>query len=332
MKAYRLTVGGGVDGMQLVDEADPVAGSGAVLIRVRATSLNYRDLMLARASRDPVVPLSDGAGEIVAVGDGVHGLTPGDRVAGCFFPRWQDGDIQPAYIRDALGGGTCDGMLRELVALPANAVVKLPDYMSFDEGATLPCAALTAWNGMWEQARLKPGQSVLLLGTGGVSIIGLQLARAAGVRAIITSSSDDKLARARELGADATINYREVDDWDRAVLDLTEGHGVDLTLEVGGAGTFAKSMNATRVGGHVVLIGGLSAAPTEGPGVPLVGRNIRATRIYVGSQRMFVEMNRALAQTEIHPVIDRTFPFDEAVEAYRYLESQAHFGKIVIRV
>lgn len=332
MKAYRLTVGGGLDGIRMEDAPDPAPARGEVVMRVRATSLNYRDLMLARASRDAVVPLSDGAGEIVAVGDAVHGLAAGDRVSSCFFPYWQDGDVQPAYTREALGGGQCDGMLREFVTLPANAVVKLPEHMSFDEGATLPCAALTAWNGMFEQARLKPGESVLLLGTGGVSIIGLQLARIAGVRAIITSSSDDKLARARELGADATVNYREQADWDRAVLDLTDGRGVDLTLEVGGAGTFARSMNATRVGGHVVLIGGLSGAPGEGSGVPLVGRNIRATRIYVGSRRMFEEMNRALAQGEVHPVIDCSFAFGEAVEAYRYLESQQHVGKIVIRV
>ena len=331
MKAYRLTAGGGIDGIAAVDLPDPEPGPGDVLIRVRSTSLNYRDLMLAGRAAQAVIPLSDGAGEVLAVGERVTRFSAGDRVAGCFFPHWADGDVTPEHLRDALGGAV-DGMLAEQVVLPAEAVVPLPAYMSDDEAATLPCAALTAWNAMFEQGRLRPGQSVLLLGTGGVSIAGLQLALVAGVRAIITSSSDEKLARARDLGADGTVNYRQRQDWEQAVLDLTGGRGVDLVLEVGGAGTFAKSMAATRAGGEIALIGILAREGEDGENAPLVARNIRATRISVGSRRMFEDMNRALELRKVHPVIDRVFEFDDAVDAYRYLESQAHFGKIVVRI
>ena len=299
-----------------------------IVVGVHSTSLNYRDLMTARRAGAAVIPLSDGAGEVLAVGEGVTRVSAGDRVAGCFFPYWLEGDGGPEYQRDA-PGGVVDGMLAERVALPAESCVRIPSYMSDDEAATLPCAALTAWNAIFEQARLRPGQSVLLLGTGGVSIAGLQLGQLAGVRTIITSSSNEKLAHARARGADETVNYREREDWEQAVLDLTAGRGVDLVLEVGGARTFAKSMAATHVGGHVVLIGGLGGT---GADVPLVARNIRATRISVGSRAMFEDMLRALELREVHPVIDRVFEFDEAVDAYRYLESQAHFGKVVIRV
>ena len=332
MKAYRVSGGGGNEGLVQVELPDPEPGPGEVLVRVRATSLNYRDLLIARRSQQPVIPLSDGAGEVVTVGPGVTRVAAGDRVAGCFFLLWSNGDVQPEYIGAALGGGTVDGMLAEQVALPADAVVRLPDYMTYEEAATLPCAAVTAWNAMFVQARLHPGQSVLLLGTGGVSIAGLQLGQIAGVRTIITSSSDEKLDRARALGADATINYREREDWDRAVLDLTGGRGVDLVLEVGGAATFPRSMAATRVGGHVVLIGALAHEGRDPGTAPLVGRNIRATRIYVGSRVMFEDLLRALELRQVHPVIDHVFAFDEAAAAYRMLESQVHFGKIVIRV
>jgi NADPH:quinone reductase-like Zn-dependent oxidoreductase len=222
-------------------------------------------------------------------------------------------------------------MLAEYVVLPALGVIHQPAHMSHAEAATLPCAALTAWNAMFETARLRPGDTVLLLGTGGVSIFGLQLAHLAGVRAIVTSSSNDKLERARELGADEVINYREHEEWDKTVLDLTGGRGVDLVLEVGGANTYARSMAATRMGGHVVLIGGLAGSAPEGAPIPLPGR-VHATRIYVGSRAMFERMNRALEHGAIRPVIDRTFLFEQAKEAYRHLESQTHLGKVVIDV
>lgn len=332
MKAYQLTPGGGVEGIVAVEIPAPEPGPGEVQIRVRAASLNYRDLLLARWAQQAVIPLSDGAGEVVAVGPGVTRFAAGDRVAGCFFPHWIDGEAKPEYIGAALGGGTVNGMLAEQVALPAEAVVRLPDYMTYEEAATLPCAALTAWNAMFVQAHLHPGQSVLLLGTGGVSIAGLQLGRIAGVRTIITSSSDEKLERARALGADGTVNYREREDWDRAVLDLTDGRGVDLVLEVAGTATFPKSMASTRMGGDIVLIGALAHEGRDPGTAPLVARNIRATRIYVGSRVMFDDMLRALELREVHPVIDQVFPFDDAVAAYRMLESQTHFGKVVIQV
>ena len=332
MQGYRLTPGSGIDGITAVELPDPEPGPGEVLVRVRATSLNYRDLMLARSSREPIIPLSDGAGEVVAVGEGVTGYSPGDRVTGCFFLNWIDGPPTPEAVGEALGGGSVNGTLAELIVLPERAVIPTPAYMSDEEAATLPCAAVTAWSAMFEVGRLRPGQSVLLLGTGGVSIAGLQLARIAGVRSIITSSSDEKLAHARELGADETINYRERDDWERAVLGLTDGRGVDLTLEVGGEGTFAKSVAATRFGGIVALIGGLAREQGSDAGVPLLARGSSATRIMVGSRAMFEAMNRALGLREVHPVIDRVFEFDQATDAYRFLESQQHFGKVVIRV
>ena len=332
MQAYRITKGGGVEGLARVELPDPRPRPGEVLIRVRATSLNYRDLMMARAAREAIIPLSDGAGEVAAIGQGVTRFAVGDRVLGCFFPHWQDGAVAPEYTREALGGGTTDGMLAELVALPERAVVATPSHMSDDEAATLPCAALTAWHAIFEQAWLRPGQTVLLLGTGGVSIAGLQLARIAGLRTIITSSSDQKLERARALGAHETVNYRERPDWDRAVLDLTEGRGADLVLEVGGEGTFATSNAAARVGGAIVIIGGLAREAGVVASVPLVSRNVHATRISVGSRRMFEEMNRALSLHEVHPVVDRVFAFDQAVEAYQCLASQSHFGKVVVRV
>ncbi len=330
MLAYRIAKGGGVEGLVRVELPDPRPAVDEVLIRVHATSLNYRDLMIARGARDEIIPLSDGAGEVVAVGEGATRFRVGDRVTGCFFPDWVDGAVQPEYTAEALGGGTRDGMLAQLVALPERAVVATPAYLSDEEAATLPCAALTAWHAIF-QPWMRPGQTVVLLGTGGVSIAGLQLARMAGLHTIVTSSSDEKLRRVRELGAHDTINYREQPDWDRAVLDLTGGRGADLVLEVGGEGTFARSNACVRPGGSIVIIGGL-ARDGAGSGVPLVSRNVLATRIYVGSRRMFEEMNRALVLHQVHPVIDRVFAFEDAVEAYQYLASQAHVGKVVVRL
>ncbi|MBX7110925.1 MAG: NAD(P)-dependent alcohol dehydrogenase [Dehalococcoidia bacterium] len=331
MKAYRLTAGGGIDGLQLLDLPEPEPAADEVVVAVRATSLNYRDLMLARSNPEAIIPLSDGAGDVIAVGSRVTGVAVGDRVAGCFFPEWIDGAPRIEGIRVALGGASTDGMLAERVVLRAQGVVKLPASLTYEEAATLPCSALTAWNSLFEQVEFRPGHSVLLLGTGGVSIAGLQLAHAAGMHTVITSSSNEKLEQARALGASATINYREREDWDRAVREATAGRGVDQVLEVGGEGTWVQSMAAARTGGHIALIGGVSQ-DRPAAGVPLVGRGLRATRITVGSRRMFEDMLRAMEVSEIHPVIDRVFDFDQAPEAYRYLESQAHVGKIVIRV
>jgi len=332
MQAYQFTPGGGIGGLTPVTLPDPEPGPGDVLVRVRATSLNYRDLLLARNASQVIIPLSDGAGDVIATGSGVTRFAAGDRVTGCFFLDWIDGPATAENTRRAMGGGAVNGMLAELVVLPERALVATPAHMTDEEAATLPCAALTAWHAMFELARLRPGQSVLLLGTGGVSIAGLQLARIGSVRSIVTSSSDEKLERARALGADVTINYRGRTDWERAVREATGGRGVDLTLEVGGEGTFAQSMTATRFGGDIAIIGALAHKEAAGGGVPLVGKNIRATRIFVGSRTMFERMNEALALRATPPVVDRIFEFGQAREAYELLESQTHFGKVVIRV
>lgn len=328
MRAYQVTPGAGIDGLTIVDIPDRLPGPGDVLVKVHAVSLNYRDLGILRSARTAVIPVSDGAGEVVAVGGGVTQFAVGDRVAGCFFPAWPDGDRTAEYTRDALGGSV-DGVLAEQVVLPAAGLVHVPAHLSYEETSTLPCAALTAWNGIYEVGRLRPGSTALFLGTGGVSIFGLQFAHLGGVRTIVTSSSNEKLERVRELGADETINYREREDWEQVVLELTGGRGVDLVLEVGGAGTYAKSMAATRIDGHVVLIGGLAGQPSEPS--PLPGRVI-ATRINVGNRVMFERMNHAIAQGELQPVIDQTFTFTSAADAYRHLQSQAHLGKVVITV
>lgn len=284
---------------------------------------------MAGRMRDDRIPLSDGAGEIVSVGDGVTSLAVGDPVAGTFFSNWVDGRIDVAVHRSALGGAT-DGMLAEVVVLPAHGVVPVPDGWSPVRAATLPCAALTAWNAMVEGHQVVAGQTVLLLGTGGVSVFGLQFAKMFGARAIITSSSDKKLEQMLDLGADVTINYASTPDWEGAVLEATDGLGADLVLEVGGAGTLAKSMACTRFDGQIALIGILTGTAGEvNPGL-LVGRSVSLRGVYVGSRRMFTEMNAAIDANGLAPVIDRTFDFEDAREAYRHVESQAHVGKVVI--
>ena len=334
MKAYELQSTGNLDGLRLVDRLQPQPAHGQIVVRVRAASLNYRDLivMLGAYGRVslPLVPLSDGAGEVVAVGDGVTRWQPGDRVAGTFFPDWLAGQITAESTKAALGGGSTNGMLAEFVALPEHGAVCVPEHLSFEEAATLPCAALTAWNSLVEQDRVKAGETVVLLGTGGVSLFGLQIARLHGARTIITSSSDEKLARATALGADATINYRTAPDWEKKVIELTGGHGADHVLEVGGAGTFAKSLRATRVGGHVALIGVLAGVATELRVTDILMKSLRVNGIYVGSHAMFESLNRAATQHQLKPVIDRVFPFAEARAAYEHLQSGRHFGKVVI--
>ena len=327
MRAIQLTD----HGYELVARNDPAPRNGEALVRVRACSLNYRDLLIAKNPRQrrPIVPLSDGAGEVVALGAGVTRVEEGDRVAANFFPTWLAGPIRGEHHDDALGGGR-DGMLSELVTLPASALVKIPDALSFEAAACLPCAGVTAWNAMFETSRLAPGETVLLLGTGGVSIFALQLAKAAGARVILTSSSDEKLARARAMGADETVNYRDVPDWDRAVWEMTGKTGVDRVVEVGGAGTLERSLKSTRHGGTVSLIGVL----TEGSVDPrlILGRSIRVEGIYVGSVAMFERLLTAVVANGIAPVVDRTFPMERAGEALSYLESGSHFGKIVMTV
>jgi NADPH:quinone reductase-like Zn-dependent oxidoreductase len=276
----------------------------------------------------PRVPWSDGAGEVAAVGPGVTRVKPGDRVAGAFMQAWPDGELTEAAAKSALGG-ELDGMLAEHVVLREAGVVPVPAHLSFEEAATLPCAAVTAWNAL---AARPTGETVLLLGTGGVSVFGLQLAKHAfGCRVLITSGRDEKLARAAKLGADAGVNYKAVPDWDKWAREQTAGKGVDNVLEVGGAGTLDRSVKACRYGGCVSLIGVLAAGGGFNP-VPLLMRGITVRGIFVGSRRMFEDMNKAIEQHQLKPVIDRVFEFDQAVEAYKHLESGSHFGKVVIRV
>ena len=333
MRAYELR-GNGVETLALVERPRPHPGLGQVLVRIRATSLNYRDLMVASGTytrggaQRPLVPLSDGAGEVIEVGPGVTRLRPGDRVAGSFFQRWIDGPPDETKRASALGGGI-DGVLAEEVVLQADAAVRLPEHLTFEEAATLPCAALTAWHAL-ESGAPACGQSVLTLGTGGVSTFALQFARAAGARVIATTGSAAKEKKLAALGASDVVNYAAVPEWEKTVWELTDRRGVDLVVEVGGAGTMGKSLKAVRTGGQTSLIGVLAGATGEVNPLPAVMKGVRIQGIYVGSREQFVAMNRAIELHGIRPVIDRVFPFAEAQAACRYLESGAHFGKVVI--
>ncbi len=334
MRAYELRPVQSLDSLTLVERPDPKPGPGQVLIAPRAWSLNYRDLNVARGAYGgppPAgrIPLSDGAGEVVGVGAGVTRVKPGDRVAGCFMQGWLAGAPGAEVAATALGGAV-DGMLAERVVLSEQGVVKVPEHLSDEEAATLPCAAVTAWNALVREARVKAGDVVVLLGTGGVSLFGLQFAKLHGARCIITSSSDDKLALARELGADELINYKRRPDWDKAVLELTDGRGADAVVEVGGAGTLEKSLAAVRFAGIVTLIGVLTGTAGPIPTAAISRRHLRVQGIYVGSREMFEEMNRAIARHRLRPRIDRSFAFEDARAAYEHLVSATHSGKVVI--
>jgi NADPH:quinone reductase-like Zn-dependent oxidoreductase len=334
MHAYQLPKAAGIDALVKVDLPVPRPGPRQVLIKVAACSLNYRDLAIVLGTyRMPVkpnlIPLSDGAGEVVEVGAGVTRVKVGDRVAGCFFQRWIAGPILADTHASALGG-SIDGMLAQYAVLEEDGVVKLPGHLSFEEGATLPCAAVTAWHALIEHARIVAGQTVLVQGTGGVSIFGLQFARLMGAQVIVTSSSEAKLARAKTLGATHGVNYKTVPDWDKAVIELTGG-GVDHVVEVGGPGTLAQSLRAIRIAGKVTMIGVLSGAAEINP-MAIFARRANVQGISVGSLQMFEAMNRAIAAGGLHPIIDKAFPFDETQSAFRHLQSAQHFGKVVIRV
>ena len=331
MKVWQIVGDGGIDALELADRPSPEPGPGQVWVRVRANSINYRDLGTVRAPSQrglafPRVPNSDGAGEVTAIGAGVSGIAAGDRVAGCFFQDWAAGDVSTAAMASAQGGAL-DGMLAEEVVLNAHSVVPIPAHLDYAEAATLPCAALTAWNALVEKGGLKAGDTVLLLGTGGVSIFALQFCVLMGARAIVTSKSDGKLGRARAMGAWRTINYAETPDWASAVKDLT-GRGVDHVVEVGGGGTLAQSIDAVRIGGHIAMIGVLTQGTVDP--TPILRKSLRLNGIYVGSQTMFLDMNAAIEAAGMRPAIDRRFAFADAREAYRCMEAADHFGKIVI--
>ena len=333
MKIWRIPTFG-IEHLELADAPDPQPQRGEVLIRVRAVSLNYRDLMIVLGKYNPKmhlprIPASDGAGEVVAVGEGVTRWKPGDRVAGIFMQNWIDGAADAAKIKGALGGDI-DGMLAELVVLREDGIVLIPNHLSYEQAATLPCAGVTAWNAVVHVGQIKAGDTVVVQGTGGVSIFALQFAKLLGARVLGTSSSDEKLGRARKLGLDAGVNYKVQPDWDQWVMDQTGGRGADLVVEVGGAGTFTRSLRAIRIGGAVAQIGVLSqsAEPAE---IPLIlHRQVRLQGIYVGSRAHFEEMNRAIDLHAMKPLVDQTFSFDQLPDALRQMEAGAHVGKIVI--
>ncbi len=332
MKQYRIT-GNSVGSVRQFPTASPDPGPNEMLVHMRAFSLNYRDLMLAEGrygSPTPpdLVPFSDGAGEVVAVGPGVRRFKPGDRVASCFFADWDDGELSAAGANSARGGAI-DGVLSEYAILNERGAVRVPAGYGFDEAATLPCAALTAWNALVGFGRIAPGSTVLLQGTGGVSIFALQFARAMGARVICTSSSDAKLERAVSLGADATINYARDPDWQDEVRRLTGKAGVDLVVEVGGAGTLGRSMQATRAGGRIAVIGVLTGRAEVDPTMILF-RRLALQGILVGSRTMAETMTRAIEALSLRPVIDRRFGFDEVTAAFEHLKGGRHFGKIVV--
>jgi NADPH:quinone reductase-like Zn-dependent oxidoreductase len=335
MRALQVKPPWGLDALEVVEAPDPVPGPGEVLVRMRAVSLNYRDLLMvngmyARAPKgDLITPFSDGCGTVEAVGEGVTRVAPGDRVATLFFRRWISGPPDIDKLSSSLGS-PIPGAGRELAVFSQDGVSKIPAFLSDQQVATLPCAALTAWRALFEDARLQPGELVVLQGTGGVSIFGLQFAHAAGYRTLITSSSDEKLARAKALGADHLVNYRQTPDWSGPVREASAGVGADLIIEVGGGGTIEQSMRAIRIGGHVAIVGVVAGMGGGFNTAALIGNSATLQGLTVGSRDMFEAMCRAMALHGISPVVDKVFPWTEAKAAFGAMQGGEHFGKIVL--
>jgi NADPH:quinone reductase-like Zn-dependent oxidoreductase len=326
----------GLDHLAVAERPEPRPGPGQVLLAMRAASVNFRDILTVqgtynRKQKLPLIPCSDGVGLVVETGEGVTRVAVGDRVSGIFAQRWIAGQPNRERLRSTLGG-PLDGTLAERMVLPEEGVVRVPEHLSDEEAAALPCAAVTAWSALVTEGGVTAGDVVLVQGTGGVSIFALQLARLAGARVIVTSGSDEKLARARELGAEAGINYREVPAWGDRAKELTGGIGVDHVIEVGGAGTLGQSLRAVRMGGTISLIGNLAGVTTELT-LPLVFmQRIRLQGILVGHRESFEALNRAIAAHQLRPVIDRTFPLEEAGAAFEHMAAGRHFGKVCIRI
>jgi NADPH:quinone reductase-like Zn-dependent oxidoreductase len=332
MKAYHGSSGGGLESLVLKDRPKPEPGPREVLVRVRANSLNARELSVLRGTyplpvKPDVVMCADGAGNIEAVGPHVTRVQTGDRVAAAMFPRWIDGPIAWEYAPQI--GGSIDGMLTEYIALDEDAVVRIPDHLSFEEAATLPCAAVTAWNALYGARPLQPGQTVLTLGSGGVSLFALQFAKAAGARVIATTSSDDKATRLRALGADEVINYQTAPDWHKVVRTLTQGRGVDQVVDIGG-GTLDQSIRSVALDGQVNFIGRLSDSAAAIDMNVLYNAAATVRVVFAGNRGHFIALNRAMSANRLRPVIDRVFPFDRAMEAFQYYESSSAVGKVVI--
>jgi NADPH:quinone reductase-like Zn-dependent oxidoreductase len=337
MQAYEVQDAFGLDNLKKAERPDPKPGPKQILVRVKAVSINYRDLLLVQGLYNPrqplpIVPFSDGAGEVVAVGEGVTRFKPGDRVANCFFQGWDGGKPSPEKVATTAMGSPLDGMLRELAVLEEGGAVHLPGHLSYEEGATLPCAGLTAWSCLFRHGNVGPGDTVLTLGTGGVSNFALQLARMAGADVIVTSSHDEKLERAKKLGATHGINYKTHEQWSKEVKKATGGAGVDHVIEVGGVGTLEQSIRSCKMGGHISLVGVLA-----GPQAPLnltlvLMQDIRIQGVFVGPRESFEDMNRAIVQHKLKPVIDKTFPFKDVRAALDYTLAGKHFGKVCVTV
>jgi NADPH:quinone reductase-like Zn-dependent oxidoreductase len=332
MRVVRVRAPGGLKNLLLGDGDRPQPGPGQLLVRIRASSLNFHDDMVVQGKipcADGRIPLTDGAGEVIAVGEGVEEFKAGDSVVSTFWPNWLGGEMTPASGKD-IPGDTSDGYARDYVCAPAHAFTKSPPGYSHVEAATLPCAAVTAWRGLVVCGHVKPGDTVLTLGTGGVSIFALQFAKAAGARVIATSSSDEKLEKLKRLGADDLINYKAVANWGQKAKDLTDGRGVDHVIEVGGPGTLTQSIAACRTGGHIALIGVLTGFSGQLFVPALFGNQIRTSGISIGSRADQEDMIRAITVNRLKPVIDRRFPLEEIGTAFEYFESQKHFGKVCL--
>jgi NADPH:quinone reductase-like Zn-dependent oxidoreductase len=336
MRAYTVAEPFGIDALKLIGRPDPQPGPRQVLVRMRAISLNYRDLLVINGvwrPKEPRIPASDGVGEVIGVGAGVTRVQLGDRVAGIFYPGWIDGDVTPEKLQaPSLGGSGADGTLAELVVFDEEAVVKVPAHLSDEEAATLPLAGVTAWHAIVRRSGVKKGETVLVQGTGGVSLFAAQFALLLGAQVIVTSSSDEKLRRARELGAVGGINYKTSPAWDERALAMTEGRGVDHVIEVVGADNLTRSLNAVRMSGTISVIGLLGGTSAQIETFGFVEKNVRLHGILVGSREMFEEMNQAIAEQTLQPIVDSVFGFDEVPAALRYLETGSHFGKVCVRI
>lgn len=336
MQLYRLGKLGSLDALELKEAESPRPGLGQVVVRVRACSLNHRDLNIVSgtyknvALKPGAIPLSDGAGEVAAIGPGVTRWTVGDRVAPIFMQHWFGGPLMQEYMPFALGGPS-DGVLAEEIVLSEEGLVRIPAHLSFEQAATLPCAAVTAWNAALVKGRLQPGETVVTLGTGGVSLFAAQFALMLGARVISTTGSNEKVERLIKLGVSGVINHRTTPDWDERVRELTGGRGADLVIETGGPGSLQKSINAIRYGGHISAMGNLAGKGTIDPGT-LFAKRASMCGIQVGSRDIFDAMNQAIEVARLQPVIDRVFDFADARAAYDHLASGKHFGKVVIRL
>jgi NADPH:quinone reductase-like Zn-dependent oxidoreductase len=334
MKAWQIP-SFGIESLEIAERPMPEPRPGQVLVKVRAVSLNYRDLLVVLGKYNPRlalprIPCSDGSGEVVAVGDGVTRFKPGQRVAGIFMQNWIEGSPSAEKQRGALGGDI-DGMMAEYVLLSEDGLVEIPKHLTWEEAATLPCAGVTAWNAVVHAGRIKPGDTVVIQGTGGVSVFALQFAKLLGARVLGTSSTDEKLQRAHDVGLNSGVNYKITPDWANWVIDQTGGLGADLVVEVGGAGTLAQSLKAVRVGGTIAQIGILSQSTEPLVIFPILHKQVHLKGIYVGSRADFEEMNRAIALNSVQPVVDKVFAFHDFKSALRTMESASHFGKLVIR-